>query len=217
MPATHETINGQRLHVTPRGLLPGVTTITKCSEPDITEKIIESYSKPGVDHLGRGNTVEAAIDRYLDTGLCEIEPQYRPWLDSVLPVLNKVDTVYDRQQQIIGELHGLRYAGSYDFYGEILEKKQRLRVVIDWKAPASRRTRSSAQCIGYLCQISAYWHAIGDDKIDEARIIFALPNENAHVMRLKRVDSRNETYEQMLELFGNWLVQWYDRYGDLVS
>jgi hypothetical protein len=217
MLATHKTVGGQRLHQTPIGLLPGVTTIAKCSEPDITDAIIQSYSKPGVDHLGRGNIVEAAIDRYLDIGLCEIEPQYRPWLVSVLPELDKVERIYDRQQQIIGELRGLRYAGSYDFYGEIVEKGQTIKVVIDWKAPASRRARSSAQCIGYLCQIAAYWHAIGDDLIDEARIIFALPNGNAHVMRLKRVDAKNETYEQMLELFENWLVQWYDRYGDLVS
>lgn len=217
MLATHKTKDGQRLHKTPRGLLPGVTTIAKCSEPNITNGIIQSYAKPGVDHLGRGNIVEAAIDKYLGTGMREIEPQYRPWLESVLPELDKVERIYSRQQQIIGELRGLTYAGSYDFYGAIVEKGQRLRVVIDWKAPHSRRTRSSSQCVSYLCQVAAYWHAIGDDKIDEARIVYALPEGKAHVMRLKREDKRNETYQEMLSLFGNWLVQWYDRYGDLLK
>jgi len=199
-------INGVRYYETDRGLAPSVNAVIKSTQNAVEKAAIAlAGERTGVsreEHFYRGNTVEAAIDEILDGqggNAGEFEPylvEFRPWVKKHLDL----SAGFTRQQPIVGEMLGLPYAGTYDYLGWLKTGQQ---ILIDWKAPRTRRSRSSPQCQGYLMQAAAYLHALKLTDTAIAQVVYLLPGKKPHVMKMSSADVRDAlaTFEDRLVWF----------------
>lgn len=190
-----------------RRYVPSVSTITKSFVSQVELDMIATLSAAsGItreEHFHRGNTVEAAIDAFID-GRDSDAGEFEPWMELWRPWATKTldfGAGFTRQERVCSSLEGFEYAGAYDFLGWTKKGEQ---ILIDWKAPRSRRQRGSAQCQQYLMQAAAYASALEIETTAVVQVVYLLPGKKPHVMKMAQEDIMTS-----LEMFVDRLVWHY--------
>lgn len=231
----YEREYGFRMHVTPDGNFPGVTTVLSATADKsflrhwkrrVGEKVAEQLKQDGID---RGNFTHNLIEGYLGEfskfDSSDIKPYVLDYLNGNNNRLDLTQQYYRLGKEAIayvsqldeivlveqGFSSALGYAGSPD----CIAMHDGKLVLLDWKTSAKRKTKSGMK--DYCVQLAAYRHLIEENtdyRIDEARIcLFYSDEEGNGGTNIISLD--NSELHELFEQFLTRLVAFKERLRQL--
>lgn len=184
----HES--GARYYQTPLGKLPSVTTILDktANKPDLREWVKQvgqsEAQRRTLEAVARGRSFHREMEEFLTVG----QPGSSTFFRSVQPFLSRVDAVALVEGTV---WHRDGFAGTVDCVAYV----DGVLSVIDWKT-TSRKKASDA--IGdERLQVAAYRAAVQalyGVEVTQGFLVFALPDQQAHVVALDDLDSRYQAF-----------------------
>jgi len=199
----HTTINGLRFHITPYGLLPGVTTVLQATDPPEKAKWLSAWrEKVGEEEADRIATEASErgtrIHSYVESLALGLEPKIETrdkhsW-SLIEPEVKACERFLYIEKQMY---HSIGFAGSPD---AIAIHRGKLKV-IDWKTSRKVKYRSGIE--SYLMQVSAYVNMANhmfDLGIKDASIIMACDTA-------KKVKIFDVEYDEIMVLYRDFCVR----------
>lgn len=189
----------QRFYKTPKGPLPGVTTVLSATSNDkgLTNwrKRVGNVEADRItkEACKRGTAAHAAIEEYLRTKKePDVDSPSLPYFESVQPVLGLIEKVL----LIEGAVWSPKgYAGTIDAVATI----NGLPYIVDWKTSA--KPKKVEWINNYLLQLAAYAgaanHIYPELKVNRGIVAIALPDQPAQVFIVEP--------KEMMGYWGEWL------------
>ncbi|MGK7892357.1 MAG: hypothetical protein AB4372_01570 [Xenococcus sp. (in: cyanobacteria)] len=175
----------RRLHETPLGVLPGVTTVlgeTKCQtsikaianwREEVGETEADRIRQESCD---RGTAIHKAIEQYLSNQTITIKDEYMELFGKFLPLLDDIQDVKFIEKDTY---HPSGYGGTVDLQASY----KKTLTIFDWKT--SRKPKKRAYIKDYILQICAYIQALNWQyglNIEQGIIAIAVvPNEEVEL------------------------------------